>query len=43
MTNVESNRNDTIELNKIERLKDLETKFMFTRGEMWGGRDKLRG
>ena len=25
------------------RIKDFETKFMVTKGEMWGGRDKLGG
>ena len=35
---MESNKNDTKELTK-QKLKDLEAKFMVTKGEMWGGID----
>jgi len=30
-------------LQNRHRLKDFETKFVVTKGEMWGGRDKLGG
>ena len=36
-------KNDTKELQNINRLKDFDTKFMITKGEMWGGRGKLGG
>jgi len=34
-------KNDTKNLQNRNRLKDFETKFMVTKGEMWGERDKL--